>query len=52
MLKIDLKAVTSAFASLAVTFVMCWTFLDATRLVHLPADGGASFLSAISVLVR
>jgi len=52
MLKIDLKAVTSAFAALAVTFAMSWAFVDSTRLLHLPHDGGASFLSAVSVLVR
>jgi hypothetical protein len=51
MLKIDLKALTSGFAALAVTFALCWTFADATRLVFSQTDGGSNLLSAISVLV-
>ena len=52
MMNINLKAVTSAFAALALTVVLSWTFVASTSVVHLPRDGGASFLSAVSILVR
>jgi hypothetical protein len=51
MLKINLKAIASAFAALMLTTVLSWTFVDATSIGNLTRDGG-SYLAALSVLVR
>ncbi len=36
MKTLNLKAVASAFAALALTVVLSWTFVDATSLVRVP----------------
>jgi hypothetical protein len=50
MISIDLKALTSAAAALALTVFTSWTFVDATSVAHLTTDGGA-ILAAVSALV-
>ena len=53
MKTLNLKAVASAFAALAVTFVLSWTFVDATSIARVHRDGGSGALvAAISALVR
>ncbi len=53
MLKMNLKAVASGFAALALTMVLSWTFVDATSLARVHRDAGASaFVAAVSALVR
>ena len=51
MKTLNLKAVASAFAALAVTFVLSWTFVDSTRLVRVDHDR-QSFVASLSALVR
>jgi hypothetical protein len=53
MIKMNLKAVASGFAALALTMVLSWTFVDATSLARVHRDGSSSgFLAAVSALVR
>jgi hypothetical protein len=53
MLKMNLKAITSGFAALALTMVLSWTFVDATSIARIQRDGNAGgFVAAISALVR
>jgi hypothetical protein len=53
MLKMNLKAVASGFAALALTMVLSWTFVDATSIARVHRDGSpAGMLAAISALVR
>ena len=53
MIKMNLKAVVSGFAALALTMVLSWTFVDATSITHLyNNDGSSAFLTSISALVR
>jgi hypothetical protein len=53
MLKMNLKAVASAFAALALTMVLSWTFVDATSVARVHRDGSPGVLvAAISALVR
>ena len=52
MKTLNLKAVASAFAALAVTFVLSWTFVDATKVARMHTEGGAAFVASISALVR
>jgi hypothetical protein len=52
MMTLNLKSVTSAFAALAVTFVLSWTFVDATTLAHMHQEGSGAFLAVVSALVR
>jgi hypothetical protein len=53
MLKMNLKAVASAFAALALTMVLSWTFVDATSIARVHRDGSSTGLvAAISALVR
>jgi hypothetical protein len=49
---LNLKALTSAFAALAVTFLLSWTFVDATSVARVHTTGGAAFVAAVSALVR
>ena len=49
---LNLKAVASAFAALAVTFVLSWTFVDATSVARLHTPAGDAFVAAFSALVR
>lgn len=48
----NFKAVASAFAALALTMVLSWTFVDATSLARVQRDGGQAFVAAVSALVR
>ena len=50
MLKMNLKAVASGFAALALTVVLSWTFVDATKLARVQRD--QAFSGTISALVR
>ena len=53
MLKMNLKAVASGFAALALTMVLSWTFVDATSIARVQRDGSSTGLvAAISALVR
>jgi hypothetical protein len=52
MSTLNLKAVASAFAALAVTFALSWTFVDATKVARVNTPGGAAFVAAVSALVR
>lgn len=53
MLKMNLKAVASGFAALALTVVLSWTFVDATSIARVHRDGSPGlFAAAISALVR
>lgn len=49
---LNLKAVASAFAALAVTFVLSWTVVDATSVARVQSPAGAAFVAAVSALVR
>ena len=40
MKTLNLKAVASAFAALALTVVLSWTFVDATSLARVQRDPG------------
>jgi hypothetical protein len=52
MTTLNLKAVASAFAALALTVVLSWTFVDATSLANMERSSSAGLLTAISALVR
>jgi hypothetical protein len=54
MKTLNLKSLASAFAALALTVVMSWTFVDATSLARIQRDAGNSsgVVAAISALVR
>ena len=53
MKTLNLKAVASAFAALALTVVLSWTFVDATSLARVQRDStGQSVVAAVSALVR
>lgn len=53
MLKMNLKAVASGFAALALTVVLSWTFVDATSIARVNRDAGpGAFVAAVSALVR
>jgi hypothetical protein len=52
MKTLNLKAIASAFAALALTVVLSWTFVGDTGLARVQDGAGTSFLAAISTLVR
>ena len=53
MKTLNLKAVASAFAALALTVVLSWTFVDATSLARVQRDSAShGFVAAVSALVR
>jgi hypothetical protein len=52
MLKMNLKAVASAFAALALTMVLSWTFVDSTSVARVHRDGTGALVAAVSALVR
>jgi hypothetical protein len=54
MKTLNLKSLASAFAALALTVVVSWTFVDATSLARTQRDvnGSSTFVAAISALVR
>jgi hypothetical protein len=49
---LNIKSVASAFAALALTFVLSWTFVDATKVARVNTAGSQAFVAAISALVR
>ena len=49
---LNLKAFASAFAALALTVVLSWTFVDATSVARFQRDSGHDFMAAVSALVR
>jgi hypothetical protein len=52
MMTLNFKSVASAFAALAVTFALSWTFVDATSVARVHQEGSVAFVAAISALVR
>jgi hypothetical protein len=50
MLTLNLKTITSAIAALAVTAMISWTFVDATKLARLEWNSHA--VGVVSALVR
>jgi hypothetical protein len=52
MLKVNLQAVASGFAALALVMVLSWTFVDATSVARHHRDNSGGFLATISALVR
>ena len=50
MLTLNLKTVASAFAALALTVALSWTFVDATNLARVQRD--QSFSGTLTALVR
>ena len=52
MLTLNLKAVASAFAALAVTTMLSWTFVDATSHARLVRESTATVVATVSALVR
>ena len=53
MLKMNLKAMASGFAAVALVLVLSWTFVDATSIARVHRDAGpGAIVAAISALVR
>jgi hypothetical protein len=53
MKTLNLKSVASAFAALALTVVLSWSFVDATSIARVqPGAAGHGFVAAVSALVR
>ena len=53
MTSMNFKAVASGFAALALTMVLSWTFVDATRVARVDRDNSpGAFAAVISALVR
>jgi len=53
MKTLNLKAVASAFAALALTVVLSWTFVDASSVARVPhAAANHGVVAAVSALVR
>ena len=52
MMKMNLQAVASGFAALALVMVLSWTFVDATSVARTHRDNSAGLVAAISALVR
>jgi len=52
MKTLNLKAITSAVAALAVTLVLSWSFVDATSVARVHREGTVAFMAAVSALVR
>jgi hypothetical protein len=53
MKTLNLKSVASAFAALALTVVLSWTFVDATSVARVNRDSASqSIVAAVSALVR
>jgi hypothetical protein len=52
MKTLNLKAIASAFAALALTVVLSWTFVGDTGLARVQNGAGTSFLAAVTALVR
>ncbi len=53
MKTLNLKSVASAFAALALTVVLSWTFVDATQVARVHRDSTTpGVVAALSALVR
>jgi hypothetical protein len=52
MKTLNLKAIASAFAALALTIVLSWTFVGDTGLARVQHGAETSFLASLSALVR
>ena len=52
MKTLNLKAIASAFAALALTVVLSWTFVGDTGLARVQNGTGTSLLAIVSALVR
>jgi len=52
MKTLNLKAVASAFAALALTVVLSWTFVDASSVARVPRDASHGVVATVSALVR
>ena len=52
MYTLNLKAVASAVAALAITVFLTWTFVDATSVARVQRDHGQTIMAAVSALVR
>jgi hypothetical protein len=52
MTTLNLKAVASAFAALALTVMLSWTFVDATSVARVQHSAGIALVAAVSALVR
>jgi hypothetical protein len=52
MKTLNLKAIASAFAALALTVVLSWTFVGDTGLARVQNATGTSLLASVSALVR
>ena len=52
MKALNLKSVASAFAALALTVVLSWTFVGDTGLARAQHGASQSFVAAVSALVR
>jgi hypothetical protein len=52
MLKMNLKAVASAFSALALTTVLSWAFVDAASVARLSGHSSTGLVATISALVR
>jgi hypothetical protein len=50
MLSLNFKTISSAVAALAITAVISWTFVDATKLARL--EWNSHVVGAVSALVR
>jgi len=52
MTALNLKAVASAFAALALTAIVSWTFLNDAGLARVQGHTNPTFVAAVSALVR
>jgi hypothetical protein len=52
MKTLNLKAIASGFAALALTVVLSWTFVGDTGLARVQLGASQSFVAAVSALVR
>jgi hypothetical protein len=52
MKTLNLKAIASAFAALALTVVLSWTFVGDTGLARAQHGAQTNFLAAVTALVR
>jgi hypothetical protein len=52
MKTLNLKAIASGFAALALTVVLSWTFVGDTGLARVQHGASQSFVAAVSALVR
>ena len=48
----NLKAVVGAVAALALTMVLSWTFVDATKVARVQRDAAHGVVDTVAALVR